>query len=235
LDILRERLGCISGGRILDVATGDGSFVRLLADNLKDYSEIIGIDVDESAVTASREKNSNNRITFAVMSGDCIRFEDNGFDTVAISNSLHHLADLENTLGEMRRVLKPGGLVVINEVFSDGQNEKQLTHAYLHELHAEVDAILGIPHRTPYRKQEIVDIARDMGLEDLRYFVHENDMFNRNVQVDMFAQRYRNFVDRLKGYPQYGKYAARLAELVGRLNTIGVEFASQVMIMGTRG
>lgn len=36
MSILNDKLGSISGGRILDVATGDGSFVQLLVNHLKD-------------------------------------------------------------------------------------------------------------------------------------------------------------------------------------------------------
>jgi len=45
----QEILGHISGGRILDVATGSGGFIHFLLDGLKDYTDIIGIDIKERA------------------------------------------------------------------------------------------------------------------------------------------------------------------------------------------
>jgi ubiquinone/menaquinone biosynthesis C-methylase UbiE len=168
------------------------------------------------------------------MSGERLLYPDSSFDTVSISNSLHHLPDIKKTLNEMLRVLKPGGLFIINELFCDGQNEKQLSHVLLHHLQAEVDTLLGIPHDKTFEKQKILDIAGNMGLVGLRSFVHENEMFNKYVQADKFTERYRGFVERLKGHPQYDRYAAELDALVGRLKSTGVEFASQLMILGNK-
>jgi ubiquinone/menaquinone biosynthesis C-methylase UbiE len=234
MDILIEKLGGISGGRVLDVATGDGAFVQLLVHHLKDFTEIIGVDCDQAALELAGRGFQDDRISFERLSGEHLPYEDGCFDTVCISNSLHHLVNIEKTLGEMQRVLKPGGLFIISEVFCDGQNEKQLTHVYLHHLQAEVDTILGIPHNKTYKKQDILDIAGKLGLSSLHAFVHENEMFNTYVQIGRFAERYRGFVDGLRGNPQYEHYAAELEKLIGRLNSVGVAFASQIMILGNK-
>lgn len=234
MDIVRESLGDLSGGRILDVATGDGYFVNLLIKNLKDYSEVIGVDCDFSVVELAKKAFNNDKISFEYMSGDNILFDDCSFDTVSISNSLHHMENTGKTLSEMLRVLKPGGLFIINELFCDFQNEKQLTHVYLHHLQAEVETLLGITHKKTFKKQEVIDIASNLGFVGLRSFVHENEMFNRHVQIDKFTERYINIVDKIKGYPQYHKYSAILEMLIERLNRVGVEFTSQLMILGIK-
>ena len=43
----KDILGHISGGRVLDVATGSGGFIHFLLDGLKDYIEILGVDNNE--------------------------------------------------------------------------------------------------------------------------------------------------------------------------------------------
>ena len=61
LDLFKQVLGNISGGRVLDVATGEGGFIELLARQLKNYSAIIGIDIDERVLaTASSSRNQEN-------------------------------------------------------------------------------------------------------------------------------------------------------------------------------
>jgi ubiquinone/menaquinone biosynthesis C-methylase UbiE len=234
MDRLHEQLSCISGGRILDVATGDGAFVNILAHHLKDYSEILGIDCDASALALAEKSFNDSRISFRMTTAEYIPYEDSSFDTVCISNSLHHLENIEKTISEMLRVLKPGGLMIINELFCDGQNERQLTHVYLHHLQAEVDTISGIYHSKTFHKHEIIGITERLGLEELRYFVHENDMFNLYVQIDRFADRYRGIVGGITGYPDYEHYTAELERLIDRLNTVGVEFASQLMVLGNK-
>jgi len=48
-------------------------------------------------------------------------FADASFYTVCISNSLHHMADLERVLAEMARVLRPKGRFIVAEMYCDGQ------------------------------------------------------------------------------------------------------------------
>ena len=46
-DILKQAFDNISGGRVLDGATGEGVFIRKLVENLKSFVEVIGIDLYE--------------------------------------------------------------------------------------------------------------------------------------------------------------------------------------------
>lgn len=234
MNILKEKLGNISGGKVLDVATGDGTFINLLVNHLKDYSEVIGIDTDQELIEFNKKNYNNNKITFDYMSGDALSYDDASFDTVSISNSLHHLKNINQTLGEMYRVLKPGGLFIINEIFCDNQNEKQLTHVYFHHLQAEVDTLQGILHNKTFHQQEIMKIAESIGLKSIDAFVHENVMFNQHVRTDLFAERYQVIIDRIKEFPEYPKYRLELENLITRLQNIGVEFASQLMLVGRK-
>lgn len=234
MSILKEKLGDFSGGRILDVATGDGTFINLLVNHLKDYSGIVGIDVDQRIIELSKKQCKNDRIIFDYMSGDALHYEDASFDTVSISNSLHHLGNINKTLGEMYRVLKPGGLFIINEIFCDNQNEKQLTHVYFHHLQAEVDTLQGIIHNKTFSKQQIINIVESIGLKGIEAFVYENEMFNQYVRIDMFADRYQAVIERIKDRPEYPKYRLEMDNLITRLQKVGVEFASQLMFIGRK-
>jgi SAM-dependent methyltransferase len=87
-------LGDISGGRVLDVATGTGGFVRFLLDGLRDHAEIVGIDTNaERAAAFSAAYGDTPDIRFEQMDAHHLGFLDHSFDTVCISNSLHHFAD----------------------------------------------------------------------------------------------------------------------------------------------
>jgi len=54
---LEQTLSRISGGNILDVATGRGEFIGFLQHLLKDYNSITGIDSSEKSIKWSTEKN----------------------------------------------------------------------------------------------------------------------------------------------------------------------------------
>jgi SAM-dependent methyltransferase len=188
MDVLREKARQRFRGEDSGRRDGGRAFIHLLTHNLKDFTEIIGIDCDAAALEAAKKSFHDDRIAFALTPESRIPYEDGSFDTVCLSNSLHHLADIGRSLGEMLRVLKPGSLMIINELYRDGQNEKQLTHVFLHHLQAEVDRVLGIPHNMTFEKQEILEIAGKLGLMNMDAFVHENELFNTYVQIDRFAR-----------------------------------------------
>lgn len=234
MSILNEILGDFSGGKMLDVATGDGTFIQVLVSHLKDYSEIVGIDTDQKMIEHATKQCINDKITYEYMSGDALDFEDASFDTVSISNSLHHLTDIRKTLDEMYRVLKPGGLFIINEILCDHQNEKQLTHVYFHHLQAEIESLQGILHNKTFTKQQVIDIAESIGLKGLEVFIYDNEIFNQYVRIDMFANRYEAVLEKIKERPEYPKYRLELEKLIARLQEVGVEFASQLMYIGRK-
>ena len=83
------------------------------------------------------------------MDAGYLEFEDDSFDTVCMSFSLHHLYDTGRVLAEMKRVLKPDEYFLVQEEFSDGeQNEAQRTHILEHHWGAEIDSLLGTVHRS---------------------------------------------------------------------------------------
>lgn len=128
MNTLQQALCNISGGRVLDVATGNGNFVGVLADNLRDYTEIIGIDTNTRALDAARKNFTQDRIHFQVMDATRLEFPDDSFDTVNIAYSLHHLEQLPQEFAEMRRVRKLSGHLIVAEMYRDNPTDTQLTH-----------------------------------------------------------------------------------------------------------
>jgi ubiquinone/menaquinone biosynthesis C-methylase UbiE len=54
-----------------------------------------------------------------------MEFESGSIDLVSLSNTLHHLPIKEKVLSGIKRVLKPRGIVLINEMICNNQSEKQ--------------------------------------------------------------------------------------------------------------
>ncbi|MCL2773499.1 MAG: class I SAM-dependent methyltransferase [Oscillospiraceae bacterium] len=234
MNTIKNILGEIIGGKILDVATGDGSFIDLLTNNLKSYDEVIGIDVDEEAIKSSSAGNTNEKVAYRIMSGDNIDYPDGYFDTVSLSNSLHHLCNIDKTISEMLRVLRPNDTIIINELFSDNQNEKQLTHMYFHQFQADIETMLGITHNKTFSKQEIFNIVERNGIRHYSTAIYENESFNKHVNPNMFAERYRKVLEKITGCSEYDKMKAVYDSLVERLYNVGVEFTSQILIVANK-
>lgn len=102
--------------RILEYGCGDGSLAFELA--LKG-SDVIGIDISESAVEKARKRSAHltdneDTLVFEVMNAEVLTFEENSFDAVCGSAILHHL-DIEKAYQQIARVLRPGGVAVFLE------------------------------------------------------------------------------------------------------------------------
>lgn len=102
---------------ILDVATGTGDFA-LEALSLKP-SKIIGVDISEGMLEVGRKKMTEKGVSEIVemRTGDSenLPFQENMFDAIIVAFGVRNFEDLRKGLGEMLRVLKPGGRVVILE------------------------------------------------------------------------------------------------------------------------
>jgi len=158
----------ISGGRVLDVGTGRGGFVEDLIAELKDYVEIIGIDIDASLEEGFVKRFADYpRVRFQHTDALSLPFEDGSFDTVSVAGSLHHLADPQIGLREMMRVLRRGGHLIVAEMYRDGQSETQLTHVMLHHWWAAIDRLRGTVHRETYTRGEVIDLVNDLDLSGL--------------------------------------------------------------------
>jgi len=227
-------LGEIDGGRVLDVATGTGSFVTFLVDGLRSHGEIVGIDESADRASAFAEAFGDRPdVRFEVMDAHHLAFADGSFDTACVSNSLHHFEDPAPVLAEMLRVVRPGGHVVINEMYRDGQSEPQLTHVLLHHWWAAVGRATGEVHRETYERAAIVAIIERLGLADLRLFDIEDatedphdpgTIAELEAAIDRFQERAIDLPD----------LRAQGEEMRTRLRAVGATGATQLVAVGRR-
>lgn len=243
MNLVGKMLNKISGGKILDVGTGTGYFTQFLSETVHDYIEIVGIDSSEKSIKMAKESfKENNKINFYKMDAEKIDFKDNSFDTVCISNTLHHLPNIKLVLNEMMRVLKPGGLFIINEMFCDNQSEKQMSHVYIHHLCGEIDTLLGTYHRKTYKKQEIINIAKDLGIkieEVLEYDTAEEQEKDASPEeekevLDSVFKSIDKYLEKIKDLPQYEKKKAYVFELKKKLYSIGFLNSTELIIVGKK-
>ena len=170
MNIFKQVLGDITGGRVLDVATGRGGFIGTLKRCLQSYTEMVGIDVSERALKDAWSSYSEESTHFIRMDAERLGFRDESFDTVSAAKSFHHWINVPQVLSEMRRVLKPGGLLVVCDMHRDVQTEAQRTDMYIHHLGAEVHTFLGFTHNKTFTRQEIVGFAGDLGLSNIKHY-----------------------------------------------------------------
>ena len=84
---------------------------------------------------------------------------------------MHHFVNIDRVLAETKRVLKPDGYFLVQEMFNDGeQNDAQKTHILQHHWGAEIDSLLGTVHHKTYLKQKLKDIIESLPLSKLETF-----------------------------------------------------------------
>ncbi len=104
---------------VLDLATGSGDVAFALARGLPEAVRITGMDfcqpmLDEAVVKKARSSRYA-KIEFRQGDAMALPLPDNAFDVLTISFGLRNVADRHKALGEMRRVLRPGGTLFVLE------------------------------------------------------------------------------------------------------------------------
>ncbi|MCA2981266.1 MAG: methyltransferase domain-containing protein [Myxococcaceae bacterium] len=104
-----ERLRLVPGQVVLDLGCGPGDGAARIAEL---GAIAIGLDYSAGMLDSARRE---PRLTNRLLRGDAGRlpFRDGAFDKLVCTNSFHHYPDHFKALCEMRRVLKPGGLLVL--------------------------------------------------------------------------------------------------------------------------
>jgi SAM-dependent methyltransferase len=110
--VVRRRLGPLDRLTALDVGCGTGEADRLLAPWL---GKLHGVDVSRGVLNAAAL--ANPEVDYRVTDGSSLPFEDRSLDVCFAFCVLHHVppSDRPTLVDEMRRVTRPGGLVVIAE------------------------------------------------------------------------------------------------------------------------
>ena len=104
------------GGRWADLGAGEGAFTLALGDLLGPEAHIIAVDRDANALRAVDGR-------FETRVADFTRPLDlRDLDGVLMANSLHFVRDKQPVLDSVRRMLRPGGRLIIVEYGSDRGN-----------------------------------------------------------------------------------------------------------------
>ncbi|GAB5499224.1 MAG: bifunctional demethylmenaquinone methyltransferase/2-methoxy-6-polyprenyl-1,4-benzoquinol methylase UbiE [Pseudohongiellaceae bacterium] len=113
------------GHKVLDLAGGTGDFSLQFAPLVGKQGQVVLADINEAMLQVGRDrlidKGIGQQVEVAQVDAEILPFADNSFDCVVIAYGLRNVTDKDKALASMRRVLKPGGRVLVLE-FSTPRN-----------------------------------------------------------------------------------------------------------------
>jgi ubiquinone/menaquinone biosynthesis C-methylase UbiE len=126
---LFEQIGLRPGMRCLDVGCGGGDVAFDLAQNVGPSGRVVGVDFDETKLELARHdaaKGQLENVEFRRLdiAADALALGtgglEPGFDVVYARFLLTHLQDPANAIAKMRRTLRPGGILVVEDIDMSG-------------------------------------------------------------------------------------------------------------------
>jgi SAM-dependent methyltransferase len=102
----------VTGKRVLEIACGSGFGAGMLAD--AGATSVVGADVSEEVVEAARRECDRPGVEFVQADGTALPFPDGEFDWVTSFETIEHIPRYEDFVRELRRVVRPGGGLVLS-------------------------------------------------------------------------------------------------------------------------
>ncbi|MCP4678785.1 MAG: methyltransferase domain-containing protein, partial [Deltaproteobacteria bacterium] len=141
------------GARVLDFGCGTG----ILFETLKEQGyQAVGLDLSIDMLTSTKGQTDVDRIC---ADGCNTPFADDMLDAVLCRGSIHHLPDLESAFQEIKRILKPGGVLAFSEPSNDSivnRLARRVMYRKSDEFHEEDEG---------FRRDEIVSMLEGCGFE----------------------------------------------------------------------
>ncbi len=235
MEELEKKLQQIKGGLVLDVGSGRGEFINLIK-SFGSFDKIVANDVSARSGEFIKKQYPDLNLEFVEGNAKELNFSDDTFDTVCLSNSLHHLEETDKILKKMKKLLKPGGNFIINEMYCDDQNSAQISHVKLHHWFAKIDTIFGQKHDPTFTKKEIEEILKQLKLTNLDITDYHWPIADPK-ETEMIQERAK-IVDaglkRLEGHENFEVLKREGEEIRAYIMENGFAPASSLFIVGTK-
>ena len=159
--------------KVLECACGTGMFSIKIAPRVK---ELTATDFADGMLRKTRKK-CRGLENIRVEKGDItnLRFEDDSFDKAVAANVIHLLDDPKKAVDELKRVVKPGGQIIIP--------------TYIHFGESKAAALFnkaGADFKRHFDENSYKEFFRKLGIENVSYRVCEGRM---NCDVAVFENR----------------------------------------------
>ncbi len=201
-------------GRILEVGCGNGELAFALQ-NLG--FQVVAIDNSAEAVKNAKQLGVEARIA------EFPNFDESGFDAILFARSLHHIHELEETVGKTHELLNPNGLIMLEDFAFDEANEATIEWLY---------GVVALLDSAQQLNSNADSFAKDLLLGKGNYEVwHENHHHDLHSAPRMFAELKKHFEPLEESF---APYLYRYLCLLLNKNPNGFAIASQILELEKR-
>jgi 2-polyprenyl-3-methyl-5-hydroxy-6-metoxy-1,4-benzoquinol methylase len=228
---LEDFLKTYDAGTLLDIACGGGSFTRRIVEHAASCLHITGVDIKAGARNEFLSALAGHAAEFVTSPVRDYLSTAGTFDTISVSNALHHLEDVGEVMKVLPGHLKDGGRVIVNEMHRDGLTPTQQTQHRQHRLLADLHRAAGEYHRETWSRHEIFGFIEAAGLSVQHTFENNNETAEVSREPGQLVERARGAID--GAYPDGAPQAvsAELEDLVRRATEIGASPPPQLTLV----
>ncbi|MFW5999630.1 MAG: class I SAM-dependent methyltransferase [Halanaerobiaceae bacterium] len=151
LEKVAERIDFSEGDKLLDLGGGTGQLLNYIPEEV----DVTILDSSEKMLERARNKVKRQNIEYVKGRGDNMPFPDHIFDHIVIVDAFHHFNQVDTTIMELSRVIKPSGQLYILE-YTPESNVTRLISAG--------ENLVGEPANF-FRPSELIDIIKNVGFE----------------------------------------------------------------------
>jgi SAM-dependent methyltransferase len=167
--LVHEALGAAAGEQILDVGCGPGFYVAEILERVGDRGKVAGVDSSSAMLAlAARRVASHENVELREGGATALPFADATFDAALSVQVLEYVDDVRAAIGELHRVIRPGGRLVLWDVDWETASMYSTDHARMQRVLAAWDRHLA--HRS--LPQTLTASLREHGFVDVSLAGH---------------------------------------------------------------
>lgn len=163
-------------GSMLDIGCGPGHVALLVAARIGD-AEILGVDLAANMLRHAERRRAasphRSRLRFEIADAKRLPYADASFDTVFSNTIMHHIPEPAPYLAEAFRVLRPGGVLLIRDLFRPPTPERALELVALHAASADAyqKELFRASLHAALTPEEFADLAHRAGIHGHRIVI----------------------------------------------------------------